>query len=323
MLARKSLLGLPWPAWLVVGWVVFLAACSSAGQPTPSPQPTLPPVLPTATPAPPTATPLPPTATPLPPTATPSPIPSATPSPTPAWWRPTPGTTWQIQINGGKIDLSYDAQAYDVDLFDTPQSTIDKLHQMGRKVICYFSAGTYEDWRPDAKKFFGKGVLGKPLEDWEGERYLDIRRLDVLAPIMEARLDLAVQKGCDAVDPDNVQNYLEDSGFPLTYQDQLTYNRWLAAQAHKRGLAVGLKNDLEQIPDLVNDFDFAVSEECFTYGECAPLKAFIAAGKAVFAIEYEASPAVCAKANALGFSLLLKPWDLSPPRYSCLQDYKE
>ncbi|NPA92948.1 MAG: endo alpha-1,4 polygalactosaminidase [Chloroflexi bacterium] len=313
--------------WVWLGlWIgllgLALVACGQTAANTPTAPSSL---AATATQPAPTPSPVPPTATatPVPPTATPTVPPSPTPSPTPAWWHPTPGTTWQIQINGGKIDLSYDAQAYDVDLFDTPQATIDRLHQLGRKVICYFSAGTYEDWRPDAHKFLGKGVLGNALEDWEGERYLDIRRLDVLGPIMEARMDLAVQKGCDAVDPDNVQNYLEDSGFPLTYADELTYNRWLAAQAHQRGLAVGLKNDLPQIPDLVQDFDFAVSEECFTYGECAPLKAFIDAGKAVFAIEYEASPAVCAKANAMGFSLLLKPWDLSPPRYSCLQDYKE
>lgn len=241
-----------------------------------------------------------------------------------AWWQPPPRTTWQIQINGGRIDLSFEAQAYEVDLFDTPTETIAELHRLGRKVICYFSAGTFEDWRPDAARFDGYGLLGAPLEDWPGERYLDIRRLDVLGPILQARMDLAVEKGCDAVDPDNVQNYLEPTGFPFTYEDQLRFNRWLAEQAHARGLGVGLKNDRDQIPDLVDAFDFAVDEECFTYGECAPLLVFIQANKAVFEIEYELSPgAFCSQANAWGFSALLKPWDLSPPRYSCLQDYKE
>ncbi len=219
--------------------------------------------------------------------------------------------------------MHYKAQVYDVDLFDTPAETIAALHKLGRKVICYFSAGTYEDWRPDAGQF-PKSVIGKPLEDWEGERYLDIRKVDALAPIMRARMDLAVRKGCDAVDPDNVQSYLEETGFRITAADQLRYNKWLAAEAHRRGLAVGLKNDRPQIPQLVGNFDFSVSEECFTYNECEPLKRFVAANKAVFEIEYKALPAqVCPKANKWGFSLLIKPWDLSPWRYSCLQDWKE
>ena len=283
--------------------------------------PSTPTALPTTTPSP-TAVPSPTvTLTPAA-TSTPTQTPTFTPMPI-SWWKPTPRTTWQIQTNGGNIDLHYKAQAYDVDLFDTPVKTIAALHKLGRKVICYFSAGTYEDWRPDVGKF-PASVVGKPLEDWEGERYLDIRKIDALAPIMRARMDLAVKKGCDAVDPDNVQNYLEDTGFHITDADQLRYNKWLAAEAHRRGLAVGLKNDRPQIPQLVDDFDFSVSEECFTYNECEPLKQFIAANKAVFEIEYEALPAqVCPKANEWGFSLLIKPWDLSPWRYSCLRDWKE
>ncbi len=303
-------------------FVTLLAACrQTVGAVSVPPSPT------TAAPPSPTATASPTLALPAPsPTATPKPTPTgiATPSPTsPAWWHPRPGTTWQIQLNSGNIDTHYNAQVYDVDLFDTPAATIAALHRMGRKVICYFSAGTYENWRPDTGAF-PHGLIGKALEDWEGEYYLNIRRVEALAPVMRARLDLAVKKGCDAVDPDNVQNYLEDTGFPLTAADQLRYNRWLAAEAHRRGLAVGLKNDLPQIPDLVGVFDFAVSEECFTYGECAPLRRFITAHKAVFAIEYEATAgAVCPQANAWGFSLLLKPWDLSAWRYSCLQDWKK
>lgn len=281
-----------------------------------------------------TPTPLPATRTPSP---TPTPTPTVTPPPTatftptapptatpPPWWQPPPRTTWQIQINGGHIVLSYEAQAYEVDLFDTPAETIAQLHRLGRKVICYFSAGTYEDWRPDADRFLGHGIVGQPLEDWPGERYLDIRRLDVLGPILQARLDLAVKKGCDAVDPDNVQNFQEATGFALTAADQLRFNRWLAEQAHARGLSIGLKNDREQIPDLLPLFDFAVDEECFTYGECRPLLAFVQAGKAVFEIEYELSPAAfCPQANTWGFSALIKPWDLSPQRFDCLQDFKE
>ena len=138
-----------------------------------------------------------------------------TPTPTPpTWWRPAPGISWQIQYTGA-LDLSFDVQMYDLDLFETSQTVIDELHAADRRVVCYFSAGSWEDWRPDAGQF-PESVLGNELEGWPGERWLDIRRMDILGPIMAARLDLAAQKGCDGVDPDNVEGYANDSGFALT-----------------------------------------------------------------------------------------------------------
>ena len=130
-----------------------------------------------------------------------------------AVWQPTPGTTWQWQLSG-TIDTSIDVAMYDIDLFDTPQSVIDRLHQDGRVVICYFSAGSYEEWRPDEAEF-PSTVLGNPLDDWPGENWLDIRQIDTLSPIMGARLDLAVQKKCDGVKAVNVDGYSKDNGFGL------------------------------------------------------------------------------------------------------------
>lgn len=110
-----------------------------------------------------------------------------------------------------------------------------------------------------------------------GEWWLDIRRLDILGPIMSNRLDLAKTKGCDGVEPDNVDVYTQvnSGGFKITYQDQLVYNRWLANEAHARNLSIGLKNDLDQIKDLVSYFDFAVNEQCWEYNECDTLQPFI------------------------------------------------
>jgi hypothetical protein len=61
---------------------------------------------------------------------------------------------------------------------------------------------------------------------------------------MEARMDLAVQKQCDGVDPDNVNGYETDTGFNLTASDQISFNVFIAQQAHNRGLSVGLKNGI-------------------------------------------------------------------------------
>jgi hypothetical protein len=206
---------------------------------------------------------------------------------------------------------------YDIDLFDAPQSVIDQLHTDGRIVICYFSAGSWEDWRPDADDF-PAGVLGNDLEDWEGEKWLDIRQLDILGPLMSARLDLAVQKGCDGVEPDNIDGYTNETGFALTPQDQLIYNIWLAEQAHARALSIGLKNDLEQISELLPYFDWALNEECFTYNECDLLTPFVQANKAVFGVEYELDRVqYCPQANSLDFDFLKKHWELDAWRESC------
>ncbi len=225
-------------------------------------------------------------------------------------WQPAPGTTWQWQLTGD-IDTSFDVAMYDIDLFDTPELVIDELHADGRAVVCYFSAGAWEDWRPDADDFPGE-VLGDD-NGWEGERWLDIRRLDVLRPIMAARLDLAAAKGCDGVEPDNVDGYTNTTGFPLSGADQLAFNTWLARAAHRRGLSVGLKNDLDQIPALVSRFDWALDEQCFQYDECDLLTPFVDAGKAVFGVEYRGKTSdFCPEANSLGFSWLRKRLNLGP-----------
>ncbi len=224
----------------------------------------------------------------------------------------------QIQLNGA-LNLTYDVDVYDIDLFDTPASTIKQLQDSGKRVICYFSAGSYEDWRSDASDF-PDSILGNDLDGWEGEKWLDVRETDILMDIMEARLDLAVAKGCDAVDPDNVDGYTNNSGFPLTSDEQLAYNIMIANAAHERGLAVGgLKNDLGQITDLVGYFDFAVNEQCFQYDECDMLAPpFINANKPVFGIEYELNAAdFCSEAISLNFDTLLMTYDLEGERYSC------
>jgi hypothetical protein len=238
-----------------------------------------------------------------------------------ASWQPAPGTTWYIQLQGA-VGADIDVQVYDIDLFDAPQSLIDQLHGLGRKVICYFNAGAFENWRPDAA-VFSKRLKGRALEGWPGERWLDIRKLKRLAPIMQARLDMAVAKGCDGVDPDNLDGYQNRSGFPLKPRHQLAYNKALASWAHQRGLSIGLKNDLAQVRQLLSHFDWALNEQCFAYDECDLLAPFIQARKAVFSVEYTGDPAeFCPKAMAAGFSTLLLPLALDgSSRVDCLAPF--
>src|SRR5215208_6431091 len=202
----------------------------------------------------------------------------------PPAWQPAPGTSWQWQLQG-QVDTSYDVDAYDVDGFDNDEATVGMIHARGSKAVCYISAGSWEAWRPDAPDF-PDYVKGRN-NGWPGEKWLDIRRTDVLEPIMGRRMDMCAAKGFDAVEPDNVDGYENKSGFPLTYQDQLAYNRAIAALAHELGLSVALKGDIAQAADLVDSFDWSLNEQCYQYDECDLLAgSFGARGKAVLIAEY-------------------------------------
>ncbi|MCB9683905.1 MAG: endo alpha-1,4 polygalactosaminidase [Alphaproteobacteria bacterium] len=244
------------------------------------------------------------------------------PAPTGGVWVPPPGTTWQWQLSGA-IDASVEVAVYDIDLFDVSDATLRRLRDDGRAVICYFSAGSREDWRDDADRFL-PADLGRPLEGWAGERWIDVRSANV-REIMRDRLQLAADRGCDAVEPDNVDGYANANGLGLTRADQLDYLRFLADEAHARGLSVGLKNALGLVPELADTFDWALNEECVAYDECGALDAFLDRGKAVFHVEYvdrqsqgaSARDRVCADRQRDGFSTLVKTWDLDAWRLTC------
>lgn len=253
--------------------------------------------------------------------------PDMPPVPNGDWYRLGVGATWQWQLQpgaDGAINTAYDVDVYDIDLFDAPDEVIAGLHEAGRQVVCYFSAGSYEEFREDAAEFAAED-LGETLDGFADERWLDIRSENVRA-IMLARLDVAAARGCDCVEPDNVDGYANESGFDLSAEDQLAFNRFIANAARERGLCVGLKNDLDQIPQLVQYFDFAVNEQCHEYDECELLTPFIEAGKPVLSAEYEESyvsdadarEALCADALALSLRTLVLPLDLDDSfRFSC------
>jgi Glycoside-hydrolase family GH114 len=229
-------------------------------------------------------------------------------------WMPQPGVTWQWQLTGN-LDTSVDAQMYDIDLFETTPDTIQALHQDGRHVVCYFSAGSYEPGRPDSAALMKTG-LGSTLDGWPDEKWLDIRS-SAVRDIMKARLDLAHSKGCDGVEPDNVDGFDNENGLKLTQQDQLDYNQFLATEGHARQLSVGLKNCLALVPKLVGSFDWALNEECLKEDECADLKPFISADKAVFHCEYAKSTSGICDKKPQGFSTIVKNLDLDAFRLTC------
>jgi hypothetical protein len=215
------------------------------------------------------------------------------------WWQPQQRLTWFWQLQG-RVNNTKPVAAYDIDGFENSASEVAALHAEGKHVICYIDVGTAEDWRPDYGSF-PEAVLGAPDQGWPGERWLDIRQLGVLEPIMQKRFQMCEEKGFDAVEPDNIEAYANESGFPITAQQQLPYNEWVASAVHGLGMAVFQKNDPEQTRELQPLFDGALSEQCVQYRECESYEPYLSAGKPVIDAEYRLTTRrFCAVAGALG-----------------------
>lgn len=259
------------------------------------------------------------------------------------WWKParlTNGTFTRFQYqlsDSGSISIVPDVQVYAID-FDTARDAIPVLRKKvpGVRVICYFSAGSWEKYRvADDRQYRGidpaswkaAGALGNVMDDWPDERWLDVRSRVVRANMVK-RIDYCKRIGCDGVDPDNVNFYDGNNpGFPLTASNAVDYIKFLAGEAHKRGLAIGLKNCADILPDVEPLVDWAISEECVTYGFCDAYKA-LGRGKPVWNMEYcdswsffdepsQRPACFCKRTAALGISTLFKRVALDAPGISC------
>jgi hypothetical protein len=228
-----------------------------------------------------------------------------------AYWKPSVGATWQIELSDTITDTTYNADVFDVNLFDIPVSIISTLHTNGKKVICYFSAGGYENWRPDQSEFLPSDK-GNPLDGWPGEWWLNTSSSHVRST-MTNRIILAVTNVCDGVDPDNIDGYDNDNDTAIDY---ITF---LANEAHSRDLAIGLKNAAEIVSSVLSNVEWQVNEPCLQYDECDVFQPFIDAGKPVFHIEYpsdapDVSPGVkaenCGAVSVSGLSTVLKTTNL-------------
>jgi hypothetical protein len=227
-----------------------------------------------------------------------------------------PDAQWQYQLQGA-VDRSNGARVFDVDGDETSAETVSALKRDGRYVVCYFSAGTYENFRSDSRRL-PTTVRGRSVEGFANERWLDIRHLALVAPILRARMRTCARKGFDAVEPDNVDGYDNRTGFPLRRSHALRFTRWLARTAHSYGMAVGLKNSAGLASALASRFDFAVVEQCLQYDECERYRPFVRRGKPVYEVEYEGTAqSVCPRAAQLGMNTIIKDVDLTAASRPC------
>lgn len=246
-----------------------------------------------------------------------------------------PEWDWQL-VTPVRLNPDSNIKIYNIDMFDNEDSgAVEMLHAHGKRVICYISVGSWEDWRDDAADF-PRSILGVTYTGYPDERWLDIRDVNPkksktgmkLAQILLKRFQRAQEMGCDAVEPDNMDGYdtssHESTGFPLTYEDQIYFNLWLADAVQGLGMAVALKNNVGQArdPRIYTTFDFVVSEQCFQYKECDAFSEFLALNKPVFEAEYSLSPSkFCPKAKASRISAIKKRTSLNASRADCSAYY--
>ncbi|MGF1627577.1 MAG: endo alpha-1,4 polygalactosaminidase [Alphaproteobacteria bacterium] len=215
-----------------------------------------------------------------------------------------------------------------LDAFDTPAETVAALRASGMHVWCYLSAGTIEDWRPDLAAYEAvQGLIGADYHDWPGERWLDVRQLDALMPLMEARLALCAGKGFDMVEFDNIDGYGTDTGFEIGAENQIAFIKALAEAAKRAGLAPILKNAPEFAAVLEPWFAAHLMEDCVLYDFCDASAPFAAAQKPALNAEYPESWAeegrpfdldlVCADGRHGDVAMLVKPLELTMEATAC------
>ncbi|MFM7147483.1 MAG: endo alpha-1,4 polygalactosaminidase [Actinomycetales bacterium] len=220
-------------------------------------------------------------------------------------WVPVTSDQLHLQL-AGKFHLPRWATVVEIDGADSSQERVRALQQSGRRVVCYLSAGSIESFRDDVSEL-PDVIVGEPLANWPDERWLDVRRTDVLVPWITKRVQGCARKGFDGVEFDNMDAYENQTGFAITQEDQLHYANLLATIAHAHGLAAGLKNAPKLASALATNFDWAIVEQCVEYVFCESYRPFLHLGKPVFIIEYRKQQAkACRIAASIGAQLQVK-----------------
>ncbi len=244
------------------------------------------------------------------------------------YYIPKPLTSYNIVLGEDKIPDSYDAEIVELDSVDAPKKLIDELFKKGKKVFAYVSVGSWENYRDD-KDDFPKDIIGKTYPGWEDEKFLNIKAIDKLKPIMKKRFDDIYKKGFIGVEADNLDIYTADigkngTGFHISLKDTKKYADFLIKLSHDRNLSIGQKNAPEFTEAYGDLFDWALLEDAFHEGFADKFEIYTKNKKAVFAIEYLDNTSkdkflkeVCPKAKKLKFTAILKNRSLDALEYKC------
>jgi hypothetical protein len=202
--------------------------------------------------------------------------------------------TWDIilQIEGlptppPKVDY------LEIDGFESTKEQVDAIKAQGTKAICYISAGTAEDFRPDFAEFKKiPNTIGNAYPNFEGDYFINTNHWRDFFPVMKKRIQMCKDKGFDYVDFDVIDSYdvdPEEMGFRLSQETQTDYITALTKAAHESELKTVQKNATELAAKLEPHFDALLTEECVRLDFCGDAEPYVAAGKPVFNVEYPES----------------------------------
>jgi hypothetical protein len=176
-----------------------------------------------------------------------------------------------------------------LDGFDASKSNVDEWKKKGYHVGAYISTGSWEKWRPDANDF-PKQTIGKNYDGWPGEKWLEIKYWQDLKSVMSKRFQMVKDKGFELIECDNCEvgsRSVQVKDKAEQKELSIAYHKWLAAEAHGKGLNIAWKNTLNLIKDIVDDFDACFNEEAMNYNETEELKRFTQENKPVWVFEYK------------------------------------
>ncbi|SFD89464.1 Glycoside-hydrolase family GH114 [Chitinophaga sp. CF118] len=242
---------------------------------------------------------------------------------TATWWQPVAGVTFDWDLADVTSSDTFFTDVVDVDAFQTSQATVAALHAKGKKVIAYVSVGTLENYRDDGNLLPAE-VIGNVYPEWPDERWLNIHQLDKIKPWLISRFTMIRQKGFDAIEPDNLDAYENETGFDITLTDTKNYCSYLIELAHSMGLGIGQKNVPELTDSFSLKFDWALTEDAFDQGWQDDMLPYISKNKPVFVTEYsdvtsqtKFQTVVCPAAKTKKFSAVFKKRELDKWSYFC------
>jgi len=189
------------------------------------------------------------------------------------------GRTTPLQRTGTGARNAVDI--YDVDGFLTTRAEVTAIRTRWQastlahpRAVCYLDLA-WEDYRPDANPqapgtVFPAATLGHIYFGFPEERWVDLRQLGALEPMLRERVAMCARKGFDAVELDDIDSFDPPSttGFRLTPGDVQNFLAYAFNLIHQSGMTALWKNS----PYLSwwgrQYADGAVVEECYPDHAC-------------------------------------------------------
>lgn len=141
--------------------------------------------------------------------------------------------------------------------------------------ICYVNGFQSQPGAEWPAALLVNDMSGAPITDpgWPDEHIFDTSTSAKRAQLLDGlqpSIDGCRASGFQAIEFDNLDSYTRSHG-ALSADDAVAFATSLVAAAHASGLAAAQKNSVDLVDAGVHTvgFDFAMTEECFQFSECA------------------------------------------------------